>query len=335
MLDSVQLDGYDAVFVTNPPPFDAAAALKLELYAQQGGALVLYPGDRGGLEQSLRLFKPLSDLSVSREDSPTTRSFRLLHSMMPHALEKASARIFRRLPALSGSRRLALGLTGPRSVFFNFETGTPFCVRVTADAGEIWVAGVPADRSWSEWPLSPLFVFFHQELVKGRGAERRRVSQVAVGGTAEFAWPGAEPSLEAEVSAPDGTTRRVLLERQSARRGFTLDTFETPGVHQVQLPDENGPRLVVVNLPPAEFALSAVDARALPTQLAPAAVLVSSSVAEHQAAMGSLAHGYPLWPALLFLAFLLAVIEELFANIRSRQQAAPSGMDEVLRGRIA
>jgi hypothetical protein len=47
--------------------------------------------------------------------------------------------------------------------------------------------------------------------------------------------------------------------------------------------------------------------------------------------LSNLRHGKPLWPLLLFLAFVLTVAEELFANLRSRATVLPEALRQFLR----
>ncbi|MBR4221606.1 MAG: hypothetical protein IKR81_10645, partial [Victivallales bacterium] len=61
----------------------------------------------------------------------------------------------------------------------------------------------------------------------------------------------------------------------------------------------------------------------------------TTSPAELNQKTEELRQGSPLWPLLLCIAFFLSIIELLFANIRSRAQATPRLIHDILGGTTA
>lgn len=337
-LAALDLSPYRTVFVCDPPPFDGAAALKLERFAAQGGLLVLYPGPRGGLAQGWRQFKPLAGLTLADESFPTRRPFALLASPKPHELEMRTREALGRLPEFAGAERLLLRGADPAAGrFFHFDSDTPLALRVEVERGAIWLLALSAGRAWSEWPLDPSFVLFHQFLARqalqqqagGNGA-------LDVGGVAEIAWAGRETSLGAELEAPGGSRQRLVLERPDIGKPFLLSGFEVPGIYRLTLQTEvPTARALAANVPRSESRLSAVPAVEIAQQVRPAAVNQAEDPAEQERQLAGATAGRPLWPWLLLLAFLLGIGEELLANYRSWAAAVPDTLRQLLRMRPA
>lgn len=332
-LAAVNLESYQMVAVCNPPPFDASLALKLEQYAGNGGTLVLYPGARGGVLASYALIKPLASLAIQAETFVNTRSFRFLYARHPSPLERRTKGILGRLPEFSGAQRLLIrGFDERTRGFYHFDTDTPALLNVTVGRGEIWLSALAANRAGSEWPLSPVYVVFHQLMIREGLSRRGRSLRVEVGETVELPWSGPEKSLNLALSRPDGRQQTVILERQDASQHFYLDKLHQPGLYKVELlATQPETRYIAVNTPLAESELVPLSREELAGQFAPVAIHQSESFTEQRQVLAGITSGHPLWPWLLLLAFLVGIGEELFANYRSWGQAAPEALQRILK----
>jgi len=131
------------------------------------------------------------------------------------------------------------------------------------------------------------------------------------------------------VQDPDGRQRLVQASRADASRPVILSGFAAPGFYRLE---RQGRELTLaMNLPESEVDLRYRQAGelSLATQVLPA--YQAESWAEHQENLARVRHGKPLWPLLLCVAFLLAVSEELFANLRSRAVVLPEALRQFVR----
>lgn len=340
VLQDRPLTPYQAVMICNPPAIQAGLALKLETYVRSGGLVVLYPGPQEGLSASWQNLAALQHLKLSVERFPTTRAFSFLSQPSPAVMERAMRRVLRTLPEVQGQARLRIEEPAdsppvPGSAWcFQYPTETPVALRLPLGGGAFWLSSLSANRAWSEWPLSPSFVVFQQLLVQQSFQQNRPTSQVQTGGLAEVQWAGDERQLRADITDPRGRRQTRLLERPKADQPFLLAGFPLPGIYRIDL--QTTPptrRIVAVNVPSAESSLTAITEEEVASSLAPAEVIQATDPAQQRQALAGLTSGHPLWPWLLLAAFLLALVEVIFANLRSWRQSSPNALDRVLRRR--
>jgi|GEM_PF-1264045 len=316
---------YRVVFVCNPPEIGEAAARKLEAFARGGGTVVLMPGQNRGLTGDLTQWGPLRGLKVREEELPQEQNLALVGSEKSAELEK---RLLSVMPAPAGivvRRRLVLtDLPVEAAPAFHYAAGGAFAVQAGCGQGSLWVVSVSANRDWSEWPLTPFFVLFQQELIKGSARSRFAGLTGEVGTPLALEWVEDATELDFTLRAPSGRESTVHLTRPEAVKPVVLSGLDEPGFYRLQ----RGGREVslAANLPEAETELRYL----VPDELALATRQVTTyqaeSWAEHQENLAGVRHGKPLWPFLLCLAFALAVTEELFANLRSKAVMLPEAL---------
>ncbi len=333
-ITDIETSEYDSVFVCNPPPFEAEAALDLELYVRNGGTLVIYPGFRHGLRTAYSYLKSLGVLKIIPESFPTTRTIRLLHSVKSHPVERNARQVTDQLFQFPGKERLLFTRVGAAmQAFYHMDSGTPLAVNARSGRGAIWLSALPADRSWSEWPLSPLYVIFNQEVVRQSFARDARAMNIEVGEPAIIPWPGHEVHLRVSITTPDDDQSTAVLTRADQDSDYLLTGLVKLGLYRLALestPPET--RHVAVNVPQAEARLDAVEPSVITADLRPVTVYQPHDYGEQSIMLAELNYGYPLWPWLLLLAFALGTMEELFANTRSwNRRRSPGGTGNVGR----
>ena len=333
-LAGADLGRFEMVLVCNPPAMDASLALRLEHYVERGGILVLYPGDRGGLLASYRQFKPLAGLEIQAERLLNARSFRFIHTQQPSELEKRANRLLGRLPEFSGTQRLIIRQPPTGSTtFYHLESDTPAMLQVSHGRGSFWIGAMTANRAWSEWPLQPGFVIFHQLLARAGLGGTHRTLQAEVGSTVELPWAGPELLLRVQVKPPEGPVEPLVLERATADRPFFLARFPLPGLYRLELQAERPEiRWVAVYPPLAESRLESLTEAEMLAAFPGVTPLISRGPAAQKELLTTLTRGQPLWPWLLLLAFLLAILEALFANWRSWHRPSSTTLQQVLGG---
>jgi hypothetical protein len=194
-------------------------------------------------------------------------------------------------------------------------------VELPAGNGRLWLSSLAADRSWSDWPITPFFLLIQQELLRIAAGRNQPVLAATVGGSVHVPWPENTLQAEFELRSPTGKLRKTVAQRRQTADPFVIGGFEEPGVFA--LSRGNDTRQVAVNLAPDESDLTYLPVAGLAGPLAPASVFTAQTWEEHVEALRLARSGRPMWPGLLTAALLIAVLEHLLANLRSRQVAAP------------
>jgi hypothetical protein len=329
---STDLRDYTIVYVCNPPVLGDAASQKLEQFARTGGIVVLMPGQHHVLEAGLTRLSALGDLKVTKDILPQDRSLGIVPAEEGSQMEARLLSIIPPPSSLVTRQRLVMrGLTTECDVVFRFSDGAPFAVRTPYGQGSIWVMAVSANRDWSEWPLTPFFVVFQQELIKGSVGGRQESRTGEIGASLAVSWPEDAEELDFQLRDPEGRERTIHLTRSGADKPFLVEGFDRPGFYR--LVRQGREESLAINIPEAETELSYVTPEAARLPLGNLDCFQSDSWHELQQNLVHVRQGRPLWPLLLSVAFLLAITEELFANIRSRATVLPEALRQfVSRG---
>jgi hypothetical protein len=326
---SSPLTPYSVVYVCNPPALGETAAEKLLGFAGDGGTVVLMPGQHHMLEGNMARLPVLRGLRVRKDVLPEERGLGIVPSEAPSQLEMRLLSIMPPPPSVVVRRRLVFtDVPANAASVFHYADGGPFVLEVPYERGSFWVASVGANRDWSEWPLTPFFVLFQQELIKG-GA-RRNLTQLTgeVGSPVALAWPEQTKELDFELTGPSGHTRTVHVERAGVDKPVIVNEFPEPGFYTLRRQGKE--RQLAINVPGKECAMVYVTKAEAALPFRNAAVYQAENWHELQQHLANVRQGRPLWPLLLLLAFVLAVTEELFANLRSRAKAVPEALRQLL-----
>ena len=318
------------VFVCNPPSLDDAAVSRIEALIAAGKDIVLFPGGANGLTQeTLRKIKLLSQIQARLDDSPEARR---LEIRQPKATIQFSKRISEMLPPpWSFPSRCCLEFTMPMGGCENLlETDKgSFLIAAKQDAGTLWLFATAANRDWSDWPVTPSFLVCMQEIARTVAYRPGTVLFARIGGELQFLWPDMlGNSIEMTVTAPDNSTRKVLLTRESPNKPFAVGGFALPGIHSIG--DGSRTLRFAVNIPLEECLLEYDSQQALLDSVRGAEAAFSTMHEELLDNISKARQGSPLWPLLLCLAFFLSILEVLFANIRSRTATVPKAVGELL-----
>jgi hypothetical protein len=324
------ISAYAAVFICNPPLLDAAVLQKLDGYLLDGGVVMLFPGEEGGLnEENLRAFAPWERLQVGAVDLGELRRLDI-------AAANGQDSILQKLPAILPPpwsvplrRYLSLQPARAEQSILNEQNGAAFLLRARHGTGWLWLCATTANRDWSDWPMTPLFFILMQEICKEAVALRQPRLAAEVGGAVAIPWPGQSKQGEFRISAPDGSERRLQVQRQQHTEPFVLSGFSQPGIHTVEYGGMT--RKLAVNIPAPEGDLTYWRSSELLAAVRPLPAAHCFSHEQLQENISRLRQGSPLWPSLLLLAFGLSMIEVLFANIRSRPQKQPQFLSKVLK----
>lgn len=337
--DTFKAGGEDeshVLFVCNPPVWDAAVLDKLKTFVRDGGTVVLMPGQHEALETSIEQIPSLKGIRVRKEVLPQEKPMAIVPSEKPAELEKKLLGIMPPPSALVMRRRLIFTeLPDTVSMVFQYHDGGAFMLCAPFGQGTFWVTSVGANRDWSEWPLTPFFVVIQQELIKSSASRNMVALSAEVGGMLALDWAEDATELDFRLRTPSGQEEAMSLSRPSATKPVVIRGFDEPGFFHLQ---RNGKeRVIAVNTPEEETGLTYSSPEELGLPLRTTRLYQADSWHEHQQNLTNLHHGRPLWPFLLCCAFVLAISEEFFANLRSRASGLPDTLLQFMRrgGRAA
>jgi hypothetical protein len=322
---------FSFLFLCNPPEFSPAVQEKINAFVQTGGVAAIFPGENNAItREALQGISGWEKISLETETMTEEKSFNLalndLQDLMARTVRDKLSPPWR-FPL---RKRLKLSLPAGQSVPWMYEDGSPFAVSARNGGGMLWLFSVSANRDWSDWPITPFFFVFMQELIKNSASSRSSSLITEVGKPLLLSWPGRE--TEAQFTLHDSTGRSDTLSarRKDSASPFLLDGFYAPGLYELSRGDIS--RSIAVNISPSEGLLSACNASELRAAAPGALLQVSEDPAELRRHLSEQHQGRPLWPSLLLLAFLLSMLEVLFANIRSRQRSQPQQITALLSG---
>lgn len=327
------LSEHAIVFVCNPPALEDSAARLLLNYVKNGGIAVLFPGgNEPGRMNSAALSKleAWPDLKIRYFELEKGRNLEVV-------VEDANDRFGQRLvvalppPWTFLVRRVLRFQAGEGSGgLLQFRDGGSMVLRKKVGEGELWLCGVSANRDWADWPLHPMFFIFVQELGRQAAGLRQRSLTAEVGESLAVRWPGSDLRKTFTVTAPDGAARMVEAVRETSAQPFQLGAFELPGLYR--LADGGGAvRMVAVNVPSSEMTLAYWGGDELGGTLPGVATAFTESHDELRRELLGMRQSHPLWPWLLLAAFVLSMVEVVFANLRSRPVGQPHLVGDLLR----
>ena len=318
------------VFVCNPPPLEESAARHIINYVKGGGVAVIFPGgnEPGRINsESLAKLGAWTDLKIRYFEFAEPKNLEVV-------AEDRSGAVVQRVEAALPSpwsflvRRVLRFQTSDGGVM-QFKDGGSMMLRRKLGEGEVWLCGVSANRDWSDWPLHPMFFIFVQELSRQAAGLRQRSLITEVGGELNVYMAGGELRRTFAVTGGNGVSRMVEAEREAAGRPFVLRGFDEPGLYRLTSGDFV--RTAAVNLPAGEMTLTYWRGEELCKSLPDVATAYTESNDELRRELLGMRQSSPLWPWLLLGAFVLSMVEVVFANVRSRPIGQPHLVGDLLR----
>jgi hypothetical protein len=182
-LAGAPLEEYSCLILANALPVPGQAQVAVEKFVEEGGTLVIFPGDRAAAADYAS-WRCLPAVPTGWEEvaEPTRRPIRLVAARDPIfadlKLPPGSA------PAVTVRRGLA-GVTAGE-MLLSVGDQMPLLVGRTFGRGRVLLFTVAADRTWSDLPLTPMFLpILHQIVHVSAGLAAERL----------FEW-GEQPGIE-------------------------------------------------------------------------------------------------------------------------------------------
>lgn len=315
-----RLAEYACVFLCNALPLAGQAMVALEQYAQHGGMVTIFPGDRAGPADYAN-WTCLPALPQSITDFSANAQRRALR------LVKHDTGLFQGMiippgayPNIATTRELAWGNLATNSdVVIASDPGAGFLLRRQIGRGYVLLFSVSADRRWSNLPLSPFFLpLMHQIVLFSAGMEQSR----------PFVWTGRDVALadilgvippNMELTDPTGRPAPLRRLKIGPDNAFSIEALSHPGFYTLRSTDGNQEPAIAVNAKRAESDLTRVIAADMPALTGIPAISVAGSKDDLLQRIKEKRIGRPLAEPLLWLAFLLTILELFAANRAARK----------------
>jgi len=347
------LSKYPLVILANVEAVPAAAVEKLEQFADRGGSVLVFLGDKVNasaynrdLAAPTRLHGGLLPgrlLAIEGNPAGTDEVATVGATDLDHPA--LSAFQDPQFASLSGiGFRAFWGIDPGRSpVLMRANTGPPLLCEKAFGKGRVLLFAAGCDRDWSDFPVRPAFLPWVHRLV-GYLAQGTLGKQgfYATGDEVPLPVSAGEGLQRLLVKEPDGTVGRPTLTNDQARP-LVFDDTKQAGVYSLIAPDKpDAARLFAVNLEAAESNLLYLDDdlaardgsgdRVAKVEAGLRALLPGRPTVryvENPALAADLAltarRGVRLWDIALWAVLLLALFEPWFANRISQKHYARPG----------
>lgn len=264
-LAAAGVDNFDAVVLVGPEELSSGEVALLESYVDQGGGLLLFPGDElaapNGLLSALGAGR--FDNVIGEIDGPSLGGFGssdLEHPLFEGVFDNASGRPVLESPEVSRAARYVPGGVD-ESTLIRLAGGTPFLQEIRHGQGSVLAFTVAPDPRWSDFAMRGLFVpILYRSVVYLSSAEAGGSGSLTVGKADVLRIEGVTEST------PIRMVNKVGEEWTPSQRtvpgGVLLDIDEsvsTPGIYDV-MQGERLLRRVAVNLDPRESDLATLEA---------------------------------------------------------------------------
>lgn len=342
---SVELSGIDVVLCANVPSFSTGDVERLKSFVDQGGGLILIPGDATNIENYNATI--LTALSISRFEgiirktddtqSPLTlSSIDFDHPVFSEVYESGGRRQRTQPDGVNVFTAIRRQVGKEGRMIISLSDQTPFLSEHAHGSGIVLIFSSALVSSWTDLPVRGMFApLVHRAMmysaVRGHDKHDLRVGDVP---TIKIPFRDRRSSADAEytVRSSDGTDEIIPANFITTPVGASLVVanirFLLPGIHEVR----NKERVLstfAVNVDPSESDLRKIDGFDLVTVLASYGIeekqiLITPSGVEVHASILQSRFGVELWKLCLIAALIFALIEMVLARDGGKKQALQS-----------
>jgi len=319
-LAGTPLSGYAVLFLCNALPLSGQVIASIEQFVRRGGLLAVLPGSRAAAAD-YAAWQSMPGTPRAIRDVPRSQARQsLLWNEPDHpvlqGLEGALA-----APVVAVQRMLVWDdLPDETRVLIATGEGEPFLLERPHGEGRVLLFAVSADRSWSNFPLTPFYLPIAAQLVEfgsGLGAAPAHV-QGDVSVALDRLLPDAEAGIA--ITGPDGRPVPVRSVMQDGQPRLLLEDIRAPGIYTRRDTDPARPAFAV-NLPREESDLTPVDPDTLAALLGGATLHVATDAESLAALLREHRIGRTFGELLLWLVLVLMATEFVYANRLARGHA--------------
>jgi len=316
------LSRYACVFLCNALPVSGQAMRALEDYVRDGGMLVIFPGMNGNAA-AYKAWSCLPGIPTDIEDIPASlRRCSLTWELPRHPIIRA-LRQGNEMPPLTVRRSLIWKKRPPDTrTLVSMGPAWPFLLERPFGAGRVLMFAVSADRTWSDFPLSPFYLPMLAQCVDfGSGLGTRAPYQWVTQSLPLTGLASGDPR-DITLLAPDGKAVRLRKSLEGGRTTLVADGLTTPGIYELSTPTRNTPtRVLAVNLPRRESDLTPIPADTLAERLGTENIYIADHLAALQQMIKDHRIGRSYGEHLLWLALVLIALEFFLSNFLAHRQS--------------
>lgn len=314
------LQKHACIILCNALPLSGQAINALETYVRAGGLLVVFPGMRASpIDYKSLPFLPA--FPGAMEQVPPTKAKKSL------SWDKAMHPLIRPLrvgsasPSVSLRRSAAIEKTEPGAeVLVSMNAREPFLIEKAHGKGKVLLFGVSADRSTSDFPLSPFYLPLLAQCAEYSSPQSAPYIEGAGTLFLNELFPGM--SETPKITGPDGNNIPVRANAADGRTVFVAENIFLPGVYKIiSGPGENPQFELAVNIPRGESNLAPATAAEITSRLGDVNLKIATDLPMLRTQMEERRLGRTFGEQILWLVLVLAVIEFWYANSLSRRGA--------------
>lgn len=318
-LAAESLSAYACLFLCDALPLPGQEVMQVEQYVRGGGLLAVLPGDHARVED-YAVWRCLPGLPAAIADVPLSERTRLLRWRKPHHPLVRALRQGIGTPVVAIRRRLTwTDLEEDTEVLITAGAEEPFLMSRPFGHGRVLCLSVSANRSWSDFPLSPYYLPLAHQVV-----------QVAagMGRFSHYLW--ATDSLPLEDHLPEATLDSSLRDPEGGKvsvrsaivDGKTIlhaEELALPGIYTLTTSVQPSPEpALAVNIPRQESVLTPVDPVDIPDILGIGDVVLAHDKTDLLRRIEEHRVGRTFGETLLWLALVVAVAEVVYGNFLVR-----------------
>jgi hypothetical protein len=313
------LSNFACVILCNAIPLPGQAISAVEDYVKAGGLLVVFPGMKA-TPDAYRAWTCLPGVPTAVEDIPLGQQNRTLTWDKPQHPLVRPMREGIAVPALAIRRRLVwkdVHETTDRLVSMGADQ--PFLLDRPFGDGRVLMFAVAADRTWSDFPLSPFYLPLILQCADYTGA---------TGAKAPFVWATDALSLSERfpdlkgtptLLAPDSQPVSIRSSVVQARTVMIAENLVQPGIYRMTTADSPAPvPALAVNLPRSESDLTPISEADVAKRLGVDSAHIATDITNLKRMLEQHRIGRTYGEHLLWIAFLLIAIEFIYANSLAR-----------------
>ncbi|MDE2997742.1 MAG: BatA and WFA domain-containing protein [Gemmatimonadota bacterium] len=248
-LNADLLHGTDAALMFNVSRLSAGAMKLLEYRVRSGMGLMVVLGDRVDFRHYntalLPLLFPASLIGVAGSPGQNVTYHRLRETLPDHAVfSDFGSGDGLQMPRFYGYFRMRLG--GSSQPVLLFRSGDPALAETSLGAGRVVVfaAGLDSDLSWTDLPLTGIFVPFIHRLSRYLAAGSPGRSDYVVGDRV-YRNRSEIQAREALLRPPAGEARTIWPEQRGAHSVWPVGEVDLPGIWEIYARDRLADRFAV------------------------------------------------------------------------------------------
>jgi len=312
-IDGEKLKDYACVFLCNAIPLDAGEVSALEAFVDEGGLLVIFPGN-AAVPGDYFAWNCLPAKPTGIAKPSVSKRKGILHwNARQHALLE-SMRLDDSPLSVLVRKRLVWDKLEERAEAIISHAEVPFMAGRPYGRGYVLLFSVSADRTWTDFPLSPFYLPVLLQIIEfGAG----------VGSHPQFAWCAEELSLsrylpeatlDTALKTPDGQPLRVRSAVVGGSTVLHVENLDKAGIYTMSDPGGRSAPALAVNMSRKESELRPIASTAIRDVLALENVEVARDLEALQAQLLENRIGRTFGEQLLWLVLVLAALEFLLAN---------------------